>query len=332
MILNPAVIALLTAAALIAAMVLYAAWQAGRILDHWDLDSGSELQLSLERRTYLISTLLSYALLFQALSLVLLVYVADSLHVQIAGAMCAVGTFYINSYGYPTLILKIINFLLAGLWLLLNHVDTRGYDYPLIRAKYRLLMILALPLVVESVHLWLFFLNFESDVITSCCGSLFSAGSTSVSAELAALPPLPTLAVFGAALAATFFFGVRLLRGKNTGYAFGVAAALVFAAALPAIIAYVAPLFYELPRHHCPFCLLHGEYHYIGYPLYAALFLGALSGTGSGILASFRTRASLAQAIPRLQKRLALICLLGYGSFALIVVVRLLTSDFKVFS
>lgn len=332
MILNPAVIALLAAAALIAAMVLYAGWHAGRILDHWDLNSGSELQLSLERRTYLISTLLTYALLFQALSLVLLVYVADSLHVQIAGAMCAVGTFHVNSYGYPTLILKIVNFLLAGLWLILNHVDTRGYDYPLIRVKYALLLVLALPLVVESVHLWLYFLSFESDVITSCCGSLFSAGSTSVSAELAALPPRPTMAAFSLALAATFFFGLRLLRGKNAGYAFALAAALSFAAALPAIIAYIAPLFYELPHHHCPFCLLHGEYHYIGYPLYAALFIGALSGMGSGLLAPFRGKASLALAVPRLQKRLALVCLLGYGSFALIVVVRMLTSDFRVFS
>lgn len=332
MILNPAVIALLTAAALIAAMVLYATWHAGRILDHWDLSSGSELQLALERRTYLISTLLTYALLFQALSLVLLVYVADSLHVQIAGAMCAVGTFHVNSYGYATLILKIINFLLAGLWLILNHVDTRGYDYPLIRVKYALLMVLALPLVVESVHLWLYFLSFESDVITSCCGSLFSAGSKTVSAELATLPPRPTLAVFAASIVATFYFGLRLLRGQSLGYAFGVAAALVFAAALPAIIAYIAPLFYELPHHHCPFCLLHAEYHYIGYALYPSLFIGALAGMGCGLLAAFRTRPSLAQAVPRLQKRLALVCLLGYGSFVLIVVVRMLTTDFKVFS
>lgn len=33
-----------------------------RILRRWDINSGSELQLRLERRTYLISTLLGFSL------------------------------------------------------------------------------------------------------------------------------------------------------------------------------------------------------------------------------------------------------------------------------
>ena len=48
-------------------------------------------QLGLERRTYLVSTLLGFALAFQVLSLFLLVYAADAIAPQLTGAMCAAG-------------------------------------------------------------------------------------------------------------------------------------------------------------------------------------------------------------------------------------------------
>ena len=59
MILHPAIIALLVASVLISSLVLYALWYGVRILYSWDLRSGSSRQLDLERRTYLISTVLA---------------------------------------------------------------------------------------------------------------------------------------------------------------------------------------------------------------------------------------------------------------------------------
>ena len=35
---------------------------------------------------------------------------------------------------------------------------------------------------------------------------------------------------------------------------------------------------YELPSHHCPFCYLQDDYYFIGYFLYATLFLGTFNG------------------------------------------------------
>ena len=131
MIQHPAILALMTASLIISGLLLYAGWFAIQILKNWDLASGSELQLQLERRTYLIATIMSYALLFQIISLFLYLYTADGLHILFTGAMCAAGTLQVNSYGYPALILKLINCLLAGCWLIVNHTDTRGYDYPL---------------------------------------------------------------------------------------------------------------------------------------------------------------------------------------------------------
>ncbi|NVN91321.1 MAG: hypothetical protein HXX11_12065 [Desulfuromonadales bacterium] len=46
------------------------------------------------------------------------------------GAMCAVGSLTVNGFGYPTLLFKVVTFILSGLWLIINHTDSRGYDYP----------------------------------------------------------------------------------------------------------------------------------------------------------------------------------------------------------
>ena len=146
MIQHPAVMALLLSSFLITAMSLYASWYGIRILLHWDISSGSELQLSLERRTYLISTILGYSLFFQILSFFLLIYTTDSIHNLFTGAMCAAGSLGANGYGYPLLLLKLTNTLFAGVWLTINHLDSRGYDYPLIRRKYLLLLCLTVLL------------------------------------------------------------------------------------------------------------------------------------------------------------------------------------------
>ena len=188
MIQHPAILALSIASLLTCLMLIYAAWYGTRILEKWDLHSGSELQLELERRTYLISVILSYILVFQILSLFLYIFTADNLHSQFTGAMCAAGSLGVNSYGYPVLIMKIVNCLLAGVWLIVNHVDTRGYDYPLIKTKYGLLNILAPLILLEAVLQFAYFLNLKADVITSCCGSLFSTDKRSIAGEIAGLP------------------------------------------------------------------------------------------------------------------------------------------------
>lgn len=66
-----------------------------------------------ERRTYLISTLLGFALGAELLSLLLFVQTAESLSSQFIGAMCATGVLNINHFGFP-LLLKIAVFFSGG--------------------------------------------------------------------------------------------------------------------------------------------------------------------------------------------------------------------------
>ena len=192
MILHPGIIALLLVSFLMTGMILYSSFFGIRIIRRWDLRSGSEDQLSLERRTYLISTILAYAFIFQIGSLFLYIYTADSLHSLFVGAMCAAGVLNVDPYGYPTFILKILNFILAGLWLIINYADNQAYDYPLIRKKYVLLIIIAPLIMTESILQMLYFLQMRADVITSCCGSLFSPSKGSISADIVAIIPLKT--------------------------------------------------------------------------------------------------------------------------------------------
>ncbi len=315
MLLNPAILALLGVSLVVSGLLLMAALFAWRILRHWDIRSGSERQLGLERRTYLISTLLVFVFAAELVSLLLFVYTAESLSDQFVGAMCATGVLNINPWGWPTLLLKIALFFAGCAWLALNQLDNRGRDYPLVRPKYRLLLTLLPLAVAEGVTQTAFFLQLDPDVITSCCGSLFTPQGDGVAAELSGMQPLPAaLGLFGSAAAVLSAGGFFLWRGR-CGSLFALLSLVAFGIALAAVISYLSPYVYEHPHHHCPFCLLKAGHHYIGYWLYLPLFGGAGLALAAGVIAPWRNIASLAAAAPRLSVRYARLALVAFGLF-----------------
>jgi hypothetical protein len=329
MILHPAALALLTMSLLVSIMVLMAGCSGVRILSSWDIRSGSELQLNLERRTYLISTILSYIFVFQVLSLFLYIYTADNLHVLFVGAMCAAGTLKVNAYGYPVLVLKVLNFLLAGTWLILNHADTRGYDYPLIKPKYVMLLFLTPLVLLEAYFQFRYFAGLHPHVITSCCGSLFSRNSGTIAGDIAALPVRPTAVAFYAAMSATLSSGSYFYLKGRGGWLFSASSVVTFFVAAASSISFICLYIYELPSHHCPFCVLQKEYGHVGYVLYAALLGGAVFGMGTGTLMPWRDHGSMIRVIPPLQRRLTAITLVLYFLFTLIATYWIVSSSFR---
>ncbi|MCX8087343.1 MAG: hypothetical protein N3C63_10665 [Rhodocyclaceae bacterium] len=320
MIFQPAIIALLLAAGLSLVMLLMAAPFAVQVIRHWDIQSGSERQLKLERLTYLFSTLIAFVCAIQIAAALLFVFTADKLAVMFVGAMCAVGALNVNAFGFPALFVQLALFFLASIWLAINHADSHARDYPLVKLKYALLLA-AIPLFALS--LWLqarYFLGLKADVITSCCGSLFSESSASVASEVAALEAKPAMLLFyGALLAAiALSFWHQRRRDDWSGLATALAALLAFLASLAGILSFVSLYVYEHPHHHCPFCLLKPEYGYQGYALYLPLFAATAAGLASGVLRFFSRRPSLASIVPRLSGRLARFAAIGYGLFALI--------------
>jgi len=318
MIFHPGILALLLGSILTTAMLCYAAYEGVRIIRNWDIKSGSERQLELERRTYLVSTVISYVLGFQLLSLFLFIYTADTISPLFIGAMCAAGSLKVNGLGYPALILKIVCFLLSGLWLIVNITDNKAHDYPLIRTKYWLLLFIAPFLIAETIVEGGYLLGLKPNIITSCCGTLFTADADTVVSDLLALPFALAEAAFFAGAPVTIALGMYVYLKMKGAYLFSIASLIYFLVSIVALISFISIYFYELPTHHCPFCILQAEYGYVGYVFYLALLVGAVTGMGTGIIMPFRKIESLQTVIPPIQKRLALISILSNLIFLLI--------------
>ena len=299
MLVHPGILALLCGALLTVVILAAAALLGMGILRRWDRNSTTEVQLRLERRTYLISSLVSYAFTFEIASLLLFVYTADELHDLFAGAMCATGVLNANPTGWWVLYLKIASFFLCGVWLMVNAYDQRSDELPLIRLKYGALLLLLPFFLLEAVLLVRYFTGLSPSIITSCCGALFSSSKTTMAGSLSGLPMVPAMTVFyGMALAYVIAL-LFCLRGGAAGscVAAGAVAVLFFLVALAAVISFISVYIYEMPTHHCPFDILQAEYGYVGYPLYASLFGSVLCGIMAAVAALLARKTSLARVV-----------------------------------
>jgi hypothetical protein len=331
MILSPAILALVAGSILVSMMVVAASWFGLQIVTSWDPGSGSERQLKMEKRTYLISNLMVYAFIFEILSFFLFIYSVDDLHRMFIGAMCAAGTLNVNEYGYLTLMIKMVVFILAGLWLIMNHADNKARDYPLIRKKYDYLLLLAPLVLVEASLQWAYFFNLKENVITSCCGIIFSAGPQQTEGPLSIIMNLPIgplqIAFYGTALL-SMGLGVLFYRGfYRLGTFFSISSMAFFLTSIAALISFISLYIYELPTHHCPFCILQREYHHVGYLLYGTLLGGVISGAGVGILMPYRGISSLQKSLPSLQKRLAMLNIILTFIFTALVTWQIIQSN-----
>ena len=262
-------------------MILYASFYGVQILRYWDIRSGSEIQLSFERRTYLISTIMAYAFGFQLLSFFLFIYTADSLYPFFTGAMCAVGSLNVDRWGFPVVVMKIVTFLAGGVWLIINYTDNQGYDYPLIKAKYLVLLVIAPLIVIEAIIQFKYFQGLNPEIITSCCGSVFTADAKGVASEIITFPGFIMEIAFYGSMIGAIWLGYSFYQTGNRGYLFSAMVLLTFLISIASIISFISIYIYELPTHHCPFCILQKEYGYIGYVHVSGALGGKFDGPGS---------------------------------------------------
>lgn len=327
MLTSPAVLALNAASFTVTLLMILAAVFGYQVLRHWDIASGSEQQLALERRTYLIATLVAWCFVSTVGSLLLFVYNAEQLSTQFVGAMCATGVLNANPWGWSALALKIAVFFAGATWLMLNRVDNQAPDYPLIRVKYGMLLGI-LPLVVLEAAVQLrFFHGLDPDVITSCCGALFSPAGSGVAATLAAFDPAHSLAAMYASGAVVLGLGLSYRRRRHKGSAIAVAGTLAFAAALAAIVSCVALYIYEHPHHHCPFCILKSGHGFIGYWLYIPLFAATALALGVGLINQWSQIPSLADVVLLDGRRFASASLVLFGIFYAVATLAMLRSN-----
>lgn len=257
-----------------------------RVLRHWRVGALSEGQLHLERRAELVATLVQVALVFGIVGLGLLVVGADRTSAEIRGAMCAWGVLASTDTGFLALATSGAAAAACALWLVLHRLDLRLPTPVLTKRKFTALLWVAPIVWIDLVATAAFALELDLSVVASCCSVSLDHGVAEATGGAAGGPRLLAAGVAG--VAGLGAIGAALwARRKPIAAAAWTATALSLvaaAAAVPAILWYVAPHAYETPTHLCPFCLLHGDVYGIGWPLFAALFAGTVLGSGLGIV------------------------------------------------
>ncbi|MBU2646244.1 hypothetical protein KKI24_16175 [bacterium] len=320
MILNPWILTLLTGHGTLFFVFTLATINAWWIFRGWDFNASSEKQYRLEKRTYLVSSVMNLTLVIQMLMLVLMVMAADELAKTLPGAMCATGTLSSNEYGFPLLLVKIGSFFIYFVWLVLNLLDNQLETYPLVRAKYLALVFIYPVMVSETVLLLLFTVHLDPTRITSCCGSIYNESSAGLGGTMAGSSPVLTLALFfTAVLAILVWYGMEQTRGTHPTVKKGVLEIglwiWLFMSALLTVISFISTYIYEMLSHKCPFCFLKQEYFYIGVPLYLFLFLATATGLTKGVLQWLGAEGQLGEKAARFRQKMgqmSIVCLLAY--------------------
>lgn len=320
MILHPGILALLLGSLLTLAAVLICAWIAFQVLRYWAPYRADQRQLSLERRSYLVSTLLNYALSFSILSLPLFLFTVDDLHPLFVGAMCATGSLNANPVGWLVLFNKILLVFCAGLWVVINHYDLQSEDSPLTKIKSLALLILVPFVAADFLLQTVYFFGLSPEIITSCCGSLFSSGSKGLAAQVSSLPIQPMMIVFYTVLAVHLLVILINLRSIRRFWRalLAVSAGLLFFTGLAAAVSFISLYVYELPSHHCPFDMLQRSFNYIGYPLYLGLFGTVLCSFVPSMLDFLGSSHGFADTLAKVQRQWLFTALGFYLMFLLV--------------
>jgi len=279
MILSPEVIAILLLDALFVVFGFFAFVLSLYIARHWDRNASSELQYALEKKAVLVSTIIQYIFYLKLPLFLFFIFTSDTISHLITGAMCAAGVINSVTIGLTLLGFKTINLYLFGFWLFLHSIDMRHETLPYTRAKFILFAFAFFVLLVETVLDFYFFNALSVDKIVSCCGTLFSATSSASFAFLFTIDPVILLGIFYGLFALHILFFVL-----KHPWGFLLVNASFVPVSILALTLFFGTYIYELPTHHCPFCFLQKEYHYVGYIIYITLFNGTFFGICAGIL------------------------------------------------
>ncbi|HIP61232.1 MAG TPA: hypothetical protein EYG98_01605 [Sulfurovum sp.] len=238
------------------------------ILKGWDFGSYTEQQFTLERRAYLVMTILLFVFAVKFFLVLYFVFAIDNLSVLVPGAMCAAGVISANDYGMVLLFFKLLVLFFLILWMALNKYDLQAKDYPVFRIKSWLFVLIFIMVVVEA---WLgvaYFTNIDMLEPVNCCSTLYGQleGANPLPFGLDKTKLLILFYLLFVVLAGAMFSGQKLL-AIMTNIMFVVIAYY-------AVVYFFGTYVYELPTHNCPFCMLQKEYYFVGYLIWGSLFGG----------------------------------------------------------
>jgi len=243
----------------------------------WDFGAFTQRQFALERRAYLVMTILLFLVGMKIFLLPYFVFTVDDLAVLVPGAMCAAGVISANDYGLNLLFLKLVIVFGLILWLALNRYDLAQKDYPILRPKTWIFLGI---FVLLGVELWwdvMYFTHIDIHQPTSCCSALFG--------QLEGANPLPFGLSRGMLLVLFYLLYALAVVVTLAGQPWLVlpVLGLFVAVAYYAVVYFFGTYIYALPTHKCPFCMFQPEYYYVGYLIWGSLFGGVFLGAVAAI-------------------------------------------------
>ncbi len=259
---------------------------AAQIMLRWDFGSFSRQQFALERRAYLVMTIIVFVIVLKIVLLPYFVFTIDNLAVLVPGAMCAAGVISANDYGLELLFLKLLIAFFLLLWLALNRYDLAAKDYPIFRPKTGLYLAIFVLLALELWWDIMYVTHIDIHQPVSCCSALFG--------QLEGANPLP----FGLdrKMLLGLFYLLYLLSVIATlarqPWIVLPVLGLFVAVGYYAVVYFFGTYVYALPTHKCPFCMFQPEYYYVGYAIWGSLFGGVYLGAVAAILRIWPGQAS----------------------------------------
>lgn len=259
---------------LILALMIVSQVSVFKILNDWNFEASTPLQYSLEKKNYLVNTIIYFSIAAKTILFIFFIKAIDELSSIVPGAMCSAGVIGANSYGNILLVLKIFIIFGFGVWLIVNKMDLKFVSFPYLRSKYHLFTLMFIFVVIELMLEILYFSNVPLKVPVFCCSIVFQIGNLPFGLNI------PFLIILFYLIAAVVY-----VANKNKYALLSFVSSLIFLfIAYYAITYFFGTYVYELPTHKCPYCMLQREYLYVGYVIWTTLFLGVFFGISTYII------------------------------------------------
>ena len=247
-----------------------------KIFYKWDINSTTKTQYNLEKNSFLGATIIKYIFFLKIPLFIFFVFTLDEISNILTGAMCGAGVIDATRSGIYLLILKIINLYIFALWISIHYKDIANEELPFTKYKFGIFIIIFWLLIGEIYLEFLFFSSLDVNKLVSCCGSLYSSSATSYLSNIFNIPSSIIISIF-------YFNFISMIALIKYKYPFIISNILFIITSIVSLIIFFSTYIYQLPSHHCPFCILQKDYYYIGYILYSSLFIGTFNGISSFI-------------------------------------------------
>jgi len=247
------------------------------LLKSYSPEAVSANQYKLEKKSYLLITIISVSIIIKFLLLPFFVHTLDVLSSIVPGAMCGAGVIQANEFGEMALVIKIIVVMLSLLWITLNSYDEKTLSQPYFKSKLYFFIFIYILIVLELFLEVNFFTNISTESPVLCCSAIY--------VDDANKNPLPfNLSMINLLVLFYSLYILILFVAYFKKRYFLVPLSLLFVYISYYVIVYfLGTYIYELPTHKCPFCMLQSDYYFIGYAIFSSLFMATFYALSASI-------------------------------------------------